>query len=360
MTEMRKKRSWKYWLTLAGLLVILLPAAVVFGVLFTLSSGVADSRIRAEVTQQIAKRLNTRAELGQFHFDPWRLRVILADLTIHGREPEGTPPFLYVSRLEVGIRVDSFWGRKFSVGDVELVRPAVHVRVEPSGKTNVPLPPSTTPGKPLRERLFEVVVRRLRLDDGELLFNDVRVPLVAQGQRMDLAVDYTDAQGRRTYLGQFRWDQMEFAARRYLPFASDIAVRFSLEPDSLSVTQFTWTGPHTSLDAQFSLASFVHPSWMFRYRGRLDFQDIRTLLRKPTTPDGRVEFSGDGHFADGKLAVTGAYAAEQIAMHFQWFHTTGITARGTYHSDTNYLRIAGFLGARARRHHQRRRAVGVA
>jgi translocation and assembly module TamB len=335
MTEMRKKRGWKYWLMIAVILAVLLPAVMIVGLLFTLSSGVIDSRIRAEIAQQIAKRLNTNAELGQFHFDPWRLRVILADLTIHGREPEGTPAFLHIARLEVGIRVDSLWGRKFSVGDVELVRPAIHVRVEPSGKTNVPLLPSTTPGKPIRERLFEVVVRRLRLDDGELLFNDVRVPLVAQGQRMDLAVDYSDTQGRRTYLGQFRWDQMELAARRYLPFASDIAVRFALEPDSLSVTQLSWTAPHTSLDAQFSLASFVHPSWTFRYRGRLDFQDIRTLLRKPTTPDGRVEFNGDGHFADGKLALTGAYAAEQIAMHFQWFHTAGITTRGTYRSDTD-------------------------
>ena len=177
MTEMRKKRGWKYWLMIAVILAVLLPAVTIVGLLFTLSSGVIDSRIRAEITQQIAKRLNTTAELGQFHFDPWRLRVILADLTIHGREPEGTPPFLHIARLEVGIRVDSLWGRKFSVGDVELVRPAIHVRIEPSGKANVPLPPSTTPGKPIRERLFEVVVRRLRLDDGELLFNDVRVPL---------------------------------------------------------------------------------------------------------------------------------------------------------------------------------------
>lgn len=335
MTERGKKRGWKYRLAVAAILALLLPAAVIVALLFTLSSGVVDGRISSEITQQIAKRLNTTAELGHFHFDPWRLRVMLTDLTIHGREPEGTPPFLHISRLEVGIRVDSFWTRKFSVGDVELVRPEIHVRVEPGGKSNLPLPRTTTPGKPIRERLFEVVVRRLRLDDGELLFNDVRVPLVAEGRRLDLAVDYSDADGRRTYLGQFRWDGMELAARRYLPFASDIAVRFALAPDSLSVTQLTWTAPHTSLDAQFSLASFVHPSWTFRYRGRLDFQDIRALLRKPTTPDGRVEFNGDGHFADGKLAVAGAYSAEQIAMHFQWFHTGGIATRGTYRSDAN-------------------------
>src|SRR3984885_13168685 len=335
MTEGRKTWSWKRRLSVAVLVAIAVPAVLVLALLAALSSGVADNRIRAEITAQIAKRLHTTVELNAFHFDPWRLRATLGDLTIHGREPVGTLPFFQIERIEVQVRVDSWWGRKFSVGDVELVRPAVRVRVAADGSSNVPVLPPSAPGKPFRERLFEVVVRRLRMDDGELLFNDRKIPLVAQGDGIDLTVDYSDTLGRRMYAGQFTWQQMELAARRYLPFASDIAVRFTLEPDALNVTQLVWTGPHTSLDAQFSLLSFVHPAWTFRYRGRLDFQDIRTLLRKPTTPDGQVEFNGDGRFADGKVAVSGAYAAEQIAMHFQWFHTAGITTRGTYRSDTN-------------------------
>ena len=150
------------------------------------------------------------------------------------------------------------------------------------------------------------------MDDGELLFNDREIPLIAQGDGMDLAVDYSDVLGRRTYAGQFTWQRMELAARRYLPFASDIAVRFTLEPDALNVTQLVWTGPHTFLDAQFSLLSFVHPAWTFRYRGRLDFQDIRTLLRKPTTPDGQVEFNGDGHFATARSPYPAAIRPKRL------------------------------------------------
>ncbi len=346
MTEAIHHWSWRRRLAIIVFAAIAVPVLLSIVLLEVLSSGVADRRIRDEITAQIAKRLNTRVELTGFHFNPWRLRATLNDLTIHGREPEGTLPFCHIDRVEVQARIDSFWGHKISVGDVELVRPAVRVRVARDGSSNVPVPPKTAPGKPLRERLFEVVVRRLRLDDGELLFNDTRVPLVAQGQGMDLKVDYSDLLGRRMYVGEFVWQQMQLAARRYLPFASDISVRFTLEPDSLAVTQFVWTGPHTSLDAQFSLASFIHPAWTFRYRGQLDFQDIRTLLRKPTTPDGRVEFNGDGHFEDGNLAVAGGYSAEQIAMHFDWFHTGGITSRGTYHSDRNIF-ISPDFSARA-------------
>ena len=219
--------------------------------------------------------------MGAFHFDPWRLRVTLSDFTVHGREPAGTPPFFHADRLEVGLRIDSVWARKFSLGDVEIVHPAVHVRVERDGSINVPMARRSTSSKPLRQRIFEVAVRRLRLNDGEMLLNDVRVPLVAEGGQFDFAVDYAELDRKAMYLGQFRWKQMELVARRYLPFNSDLSVRFTLEPDSFSITQLLWQGPHTSLDAQITNSNFAHPNWGFRYRGHLSLEDIRTLLRKP-------------------------------------------------------------------------------
>ncbi len=185
-------------------------------------------------------------------------------------------------------------------------------------------------------------MRRLRLEDGEMLFNDVRVPLVAEGGRFEFSVDYAELDAKPMYLGQFRWRQMELVARRYLPFNSDLSVRFTLEPDSFSIAQLLWQGPHTSLDAQLTNTSFAHPNWAFRYRGHLDFEDIRTLLRKPNTPSGEVDFSGSGNFADSRLAVTGTYSAADIAMPYDWFHSAGISSRGTYHANRVSLEVPDF------------------
>ena len=118
--------------------------------------------------------------------------VTLTDFTVHGREPAGTPPFFHAERLEVGLRIDSVWARKFSLGDVEIVHPMVHVRVEHNGSINVPMARMSASSKPLRQRIFEVAARRLRLTDGEMLLNDVRVPLVAEGAQFDFAVDYAE------------------------------------------------------------------------------------------------------------------------------------------------------------------------
>jgi hypothetical protein len=200
----------------------------------------------------------------------------------------------------------------------------------------------STQAKPLRQRIFDVVVRRLRLENGEMLFNDVRIPLVAEGGRFEVSVDYAQVDAKPMYLGQFRWQEMELVARRYLPFNSDLSVRFTLEPDAFSVTQLLWKAPHTSIDAQVSNSSFVHPNWAFRYRGHFDFEDLRSILRKPNSPAGNVDFSGDGHFANGRLAVTGKYSAADINMPYDWFHSSGITSRGSYRADRAALEVPDF------------------
>src|SRR3990172_6917449 len=123
MTEPRPKRRIKLWLLAAAAVVVLLPMAA-FGLLW---SGWADDLLRRTVVAQVGNIIGGRVDLRQFHFNPWGLRATLEDLTIHGREPSGTPPFFHADRLEIGLRVDSFWRRRVSLASLELTRPAVHL-----------------------------------------------------------------------------------------------------------------------------------------------------------------------------------------------------------------------------------------
>jgi hypothetical protein len=144
MNATTPKRAWKRWVLLAALAIAALPLAAFWAIW----SGGADDYLRRAVVDRIAGFTRSAVELQQFHFDPVRLRVTLGELTVHGREPAGTPPFFHADRLEVGLRIDSFWGRKISVGDVEILRPEVHVRIESDGSSNVPAPKINATGKP--------------------------------------------------------------------------------------------------------------------------------------------------------------------------------------------------------------------
>ena len=336
------KRRVILWVLLTVSAVVVLVPLAALGLLW---SGGADGWARRAVIEQVGNLTGGTVDLGSIRLDPLALRLALHDFTIHGREPAGTPPFFHADQLDVAVSIDNFWSHKISLRNLEVTRPSIHIRFEKDGSSNAPAPrpPATAQSAtPLRQRLFTLAVRRLRLVDGEMLFNGVRIPLVAEGDRFDFALDYSAPNGVPAFLGDLRWQQFQVALRRYIPFRSDISVRFQVEQNSFSVTQLVWNLPHTSLDAQLSVANFAQPDLTFRYRGHLDLQDIREILRQPTTPDGRVDFTGQGNYSAGRFALDGGYTGEGIALHFQWFHAGGFTSRGSYHANNDGLTVPDF------------------
>jgi translocation and assembly module TamB len=312
--------------------------AIALVAVYLIGTGLADRWARRTMVEQLEKITGARVELGNFHF-AWRFLSARFDgLTLRGNEPEGTPPLFHADHLQVEIRVESIWGRKISLGSVELSHFSTHVRVAPDGSTNVPGPKTKNiSGKPAVQSLFDLKIARLRMEDGEILWNDTRVPLAAEGGHFEFSMDYASDAGGPVYLGRMSWQQFEVAALRYMPFVSDFSARFSLRPNSFFLTQLQWKIPNAEIDAQADLPSFSQPEWSFRYRGQFDFEDLRSILRKPNAPGGHVGFTGDGRYAKQQVSVSGHYVADQIAMKYTWFHPGIISAHGSYHADQHAL-----------------------
>jgi len=337
-----KKFFKRALLALASLL-----AALVLALVLIFATGAFDRWARPQIIAQVEKATGGRVELKGFEFNLFELRAVLRDFTIHGHETPGMPPFFHADELLVDVRLDSLWSRKFSLDEVRVDRPFVHIRTNPDGSSNVPLPkPSGTPGRPWRERIFTLAIRKLRINDGHLLYNNTRIPLVAQGGRFDFALDYnapTPAEPR--YEGDFAWQKMALAARRYLPFSSDIKVKFWLSRTAFEVSELTWKLPQSAIRASVGVDNLANPSWKFRYDVKLALQDIRRILRKPNSPGGNVEAKGEGSWSNGELSLKGTYVARGIEMPYQWFHAKGIESRGTIQVAKRKLLIPDFQAA---------------
>ena len=336
MNGKKRKFRLKHGMALCATVSVTIALALVY----IIGSGLADRWARRRIVEELERATGARVELGNFHI-VWRaLHVRFDGLTLHGREPAGTPPLFHADRLEVDIHVDSFWGRKISLGSVDMSHFSAHVRVEPNGSTNFPGPRiQGSPGKPPVQSLFNLKIAELRLQDGEILWNDTRKPLTAQGGNFEFAMDYANDAGSPAYLGRMSWQKFKVRGWEYVPFASDLAARFTLRPDSFSLTQLQWKIPHSEIEAQANVTSFSQPSLNFRYRGQLNFDDIRSLLRKPSTPAGHVEFTGEGKYAGKQLNVSGIYTAGEISMKYQWFHPGFVSTRGNYQADQRSLDV---------------------
>ena len=322
--------------------IVLLSAIAVIVILF--ETGLVERWMRHAVIARIELVTGGTVELAHFKFHPWGLRAELQDLTIHGREPSGTPPYFHADHALVALRVLSYFSRSIAITEMSVDRPAVHIRIEKDGRSNVPEPKiPLTASKPVHEQLFDLAIRRLRWNDGTLYWNDVRIPLAAEGGAFRYVMDFdATAAGGESYRGELSWQKVTLAARRYLPFASDLSAKFTLGRDRFALEQFSWRLPHSELNGTAEIPSFARGDWKFRYSARLDFDDIRIVTRKPLVPAGLAEFSGTGEYSLGHLTARGSLGAHDVALPYPWFHTSGISAHGDYELKNNRLVVPDF------------------
>ena len=90
----RRRKLWKYLLfaTIASVLALA-------GLSWYASTDSFQALVHRRVVSDLERITGGRVDLGSFHTSPFRLRVEVENLTIHGREPAGDVPYADVGRL---------------------------------------------------------------------------------------------------------------------------------------------------------------------------------------------------------------------------------------------------------------------
>ena len=329
----------------AHILLALLLLAVALAAVITVivETGAAERWARGYIVKKIESSTGARVELGAFHFRLRGLRVELDDFTLHGRESAASPPFFHADRIRVGVHIISLFRKKISLSDLEIDRPSVFVRVDKNGQNNIPRPAVSHPGKPWREQLFNLQIAQLKISDGTMDFNDAKIPLDADGNDFQFVMNYeARSAGKDAYVAQLGWKQVRVALRKYLPFRSDISTRFTLTRDSVSIDDFQWKLPHTVVNGRGEVKNFKPLDVNFHCQARIWLPDLRQILRKPSVPDGRVDFTGNGTYAQTKLKMQGHYLAQGVRLKFHWFHAGGIESWGNVDVANKHLTMPTF------------------
>jgi translocation and assembly module TamB len=322
-----------------------LATIAILGVVGFFGSGAGNPLLLRFVVHRLEVVTGGRVELRAISLQWLSLEATLKGLVIHGREPAGTAALFAAEELRAGLRVDSIWGRRVSLNDLFLLKPLVHLRVEPDGSTNVPTPGSPSPAKKLTpETLFDLHIRRVQIENGWVLYNNVRTPLAIEGGHLHLALDAGGSVDRPVYFGGLDWQSVQYTAKRFLPLPVGISLKFTLSRDSFRLEQGVLNADRSHLDAQAEMRDFANPKWSFRYRGWVNLLDLRETLRSPETPTGRADVRGEGTYAGGQFHSTGSYAGQDITLSYQpIFHAAGLSSRGSFRIDNQGLEVPDFL-----------------
>jgi translocation and assembly module TamB len=331
------KPRWRRW----ARRVLVWAAMVALVVAAIYESGLAERWIRDALISRLEQASGARVDMGGFHFDLWSLRVEIDNLTLHGLEAANQAPLFHADRVDVGIRVMSFFGRKIALDELIVDRPQVAIRLDRDGHSNLPALKSRASSRPWRATLFDLRIARLELRNGGIAYNDVRAPLAVQGRDFNFTLHYdSPPNGADSYVGDLDWKQVKLAARHDVPFPFDLSAKFTLHRDSFELNEIALKALHSSLNLQAELPSFARPDWDFKYRGRLSLADIRNVMRQPTTPDGDADFSGQAHYRSGaarngaatggEWTASGYYSSTDVALPYRFYHEKGIETSGDF------------------------------
>jgi len=343
MTRETRRRKWRWlrhvaWVLGAKIVLIIAGLMIFFG------SGAGNPLLQRLLVSRLELFTGGKVELRSLSIQWLAMRANIKGLVIHGREPAGVEPLFTAEDVEAGLRIDSLWGRRVALSELVIKQPHVHILVEKSGATNLPKPPqsSASSNKSVRDKLFELHIRRLLLEDGWILYNDVKNPFTAHGGDLQFTLDAGGRPDRPLYLGNLEWSSAQFTSKRYVPVPVGVSAKFTVWRDGFALEQGVFTAGHSHLDAQAEMNGFANPHWTFRYRGWVELLDFRETLRDPMIPTGRVDLRGEGQMGGGQLQGSGSYSTENIALPYQDFHAKGLTSRGSYRIDNRGVEIPDF------------------
>src|SRR5439155_272139 len=123
--------------------------------------------------------------------------IELYDISIDGAAPYADSSLLRADSVTVGVTIGSLWHRSWYVNDIQIHRPVIHVLADRNGQTNMPHPASSKSSSGNNFNIFDLGVRHLALQQGEVYYNNQKSDLSADLH--DLAVQIGFAVSERKY-----------------------------------------------------------------------------------------------------------------------------------------------------------------
>src|SRR5437899_463556 len=226
----RRRKLWKYLLFAVFVGLLLLA-----GLAWYATTDSFQAMVRHRVVAELERITGGRVDLGSFHTTPFRFRVEVRDLTIHGREQAGEVPYAHVDRMIAQVKIISILETEFGFNSIVLERPIVHIILYSDGTTNQPQPKlrSASTKTPV-EQLFSLSINRLEVRRGEFLWGDQRIPLDFVAN--DISADMSYSLLHRRYDSNVLLGKVDTKFNHYRPMAWMAEAHFSLGQKSLEAT----------------------------------------------------------------------------------------------------------------------------
>jgi translocation and assembly module TamB len=281
--------NWKKIILWALAAIIVLIAAIgITSVLLLHHSPEFRQSILARVEQSVEDSTGAHMQVKDFSLQLRTLTLDIYGIIVHGTEPAGSAPLAQADHLGVGIAIDSLLGRKWHFRNITLDHPVVQIAVNKAGENNLPRPEKQSSGS--KTNLFDLGIRQMMLNRGEIYYNDQKTVLAADLHDLNVTVGYDPSQSR--YQGHLSYDQGKLQYGTYAPVAHNLDAGFSATPQKFTLdnAELSAGASHVVLNA--TMENFNNPLVQANYTASLVAGEFAKILKNPSIPTGTVQLAG--------------------------------------------------------------------
>lgn len=289
-----KRRAWVRALAWFGFCVGMLVLIVVVLAVAALHSPRVHRYVLALVNEKASQALGVSVKVDNYtlHFpDAPGISKITLDVygvKIAGAEPYPAPPLVTIEHVkaEVGI---SIFKRKWSLEDIRVDVPVVHLVFGPNGKSNLPKLKKSSNGSS-KFSFFDLGIRHLVLDHGEIYYQDRKIPIDADLHHLDLRIQSSAA---NAYSGTMSYRDGHLRAGKFRTIPHQLDAKFDFTPTTFDLEQARLQSGSSWVRFTAKIRDFSHPEAQGRYEMLLDSTELRATLGNADIPLGRIAATGN-------------------------------------------------------------------
>jgi len=338
MTE-SKPRPRRRILRNALLALVVLLVVAVSSVIWYVRTDAFQKMVNRRLVTALEHITGGRVELGKFNVVPFRFRVEVHDLTIHGKESPKEVPYAHIDHLVAYIKIISIFEKEYGFSSLTLEHPVVHIIVHPDGSTNQPNPrlEHASERTPI-EQLFSLSIGRLAVTRGELLWDNERIPLDFAISDFAAEMNFSLLHGR--YESSLHIGKVDAKVLDFRPFASTVQVQFALGVNHIEIPSLRWTSGRSHVEASGRIDNFRDPHITANYNARVDLFGLASVVRSRELQAGTLEIGGHGTYSAQDFVATGKALIKDLEYRDENVQVRRVALSADYNVDRAHLKLS--------------------
>ena len=265
---------------------------VVLGIALLLHNERFHAYLLRTIQQKTSEALASQVQMRDFAFR-WSglsLTVDLYGVAVRGAAPYFDPPLLEADAMHFGVTMASLLHKAWYVSEIRIEHPVARIFADRDGHTNLPLPKSQKPAAQGSMNIFDLGIRHLLLERGEIYYNDQRSELSADLH--DLLLQSAFEILTKRYSGTLSYRDGHVQSRNANPIRHNLDARFVATPEEFRLENAVLSTSSSRLSIIARLHDYAQSQVHATYDAVIDGGEFRRALGDPSLPDGIIHSFG--------------------------------------------------------------------